>query len=304
MRKGTKLIYRDVMRLEIEDLLHLSLPSVKTKEQTNAGWPHDFYEASLLTRDYLTYCASVKPNRNLPATHKAILIGHMVRLFKLYDTFLLLVAADRSEVAYIFCRLIIEVGIHLEFLMKKGDAKVFKEYQHASLAHDKKYLERMIQHHDRDARLGNLGPLKKEISLAFERAGFQIPEIADKPEWGGSFRDTFKKAQAVGAELEYNSVFRYSSHAVHGTWSDIEHFHIFHRGDTYLPKTSFKPVGPELLPGMAQYCQTVAMEYIVFMWVSNKNPLMEPLGGLGNWFHRALEAYEEWKLLAKKKAIN
>ena len=32
MRKGTKLIYRDVMRLEIEDLLHLSLPSVKTKE--------------------------------------------------------------------------------------------------------------------------------------------------------------------------------------------------------------------------------------------------------------------------------
>lgn len=61
-------------------------------------------------------------------------MGHMVRLYKLYDTFLMLVASGRSEIAYMFWRLIAETGIHLRFLIKRGTESVFDSYLRASLA--------------------------------------------------------------------------------------------------------------------------------------------------------------------------
>jgi hypothetical protein len=61
--------------------------------------------------------------------HHAIIIGHMVRLFKLYQGFCIHVADCQEELASVFIRLIYETEIRLNYFLKcKNKNKALKSY--------------------------------------------------------------------------------------------------------------------------------------------------------------------------------
>ncbi len=71
--------------------------------------------------------------------HKAIVMGHMVRLSKLYDGFCLHVAERQAELAGIFMRLIHECDVKIQYLLK-AKRSTFKNFVLTSHRSDKQML--------------------------------------------------------------------------------------------------------------------------------------------------------------------
>jgi len=235
------------------------------------------------------------------------LIGHMVRLFKLYDTFLLLVAAGRAEVASMFHRFITETGIHLLFLMKKGTADVFDSYRRASLAYDKKLLSKAGRWKG-TSRLTNeeFTGLESLTKASFEREGLKLDDVAEQEcEWGGAqYKKTSAKATAIGAEYQYETGFRFGSQFVHGTWRELEHCHLLRLPHGYEPNTSYTIPSSEILDIPASFAARMAVEYLVHITNDRKHPLVPRMAEFSEWLVRMGESGEEFRKQTRTSKVH
>ena len=232
---------------------------------------------------------------------------HMVRLFKLYDTFLLLLlAAGRAEVADMFCRLITETGIHLLFLLKRGNAEVFQSYRRASLAYKKKLLLKAGEWKG-TPRLTNeeFAGIESVTKASFEREGLKLDDAELECKWGGPrSNDIFKKAAATGTEYHYEIGFRYGSQILHGTWLDLEQFHLLRLLDGYGPNTSYKICNWHTLDTLSSFSVTMAVAYLLYITSDRKHPLVSRMAEFREWLVRMGEAGEEFRKQTRTSKVH
>ena len=89
--------------------------------------------------------------------HRAIIVGHMVRLTKLYEGALIHICRSQYELAAIFCRLILETAIKAEYLIKsKSKRKSCRSFILASYKPEKEMLQD-LKNEDKKRPLNRIG---------------------------------------------------------------------------------------------------------------------------------------------------
>ncbi|MBI5763666.1 MAG: hypothetical protein HZA51_09105 [Planctomycetes bacterium] len=240
--------------------------------------------------------ASVIPDASIDSARYAILAGHAVRLFKLYDTFLYLIVADRSEMAMILLRALAETAINFAFLLNNNDPNLIRTFHKASLAYEKKLWDELEQRRQTPPL-----PIEQRMQdgakRAILRAGFKLEEISwSDRNWGG---DVSSKARTTDLISLYEFAFRPMSHNVHGTWHDLEFHHLEHKDGQYHPCLHYTDAQPQLIEGATVVCLGLVRLYVQVVASGQSLEISLRLQDLEEWFRQMSSLHETFVTASK-----
>ncbi len=194
--------------------------------------------------------------------NKAIIVGHMVRLCKLYDGYCLHICKRQLELAGIFQRLIIETEIRMSYLIKKGTKVSFDSYILASYRSEKETI----------ADLNKKGQ-ERELSLIEKRIRSTIlkrlkedkisqQKLLKNKVWNTDGKDTRAMLRALDREYEYSYLFGTSSRWVHGNWLELRLYHLNRIDKYWQPNLSYGQPDTRLVIPITVLCLRVLLRYI------------------------------------------
>jgi len=277
----------------LDELPTVTLPKVRKRRSSENDFLRDLVEAANVVRQYLVLVAGLWPARPLDRLLRGILMGHMVRVFKLYDSMMLLVVEHRGEIAPILSRVLIDTVINLRYLLRHPSDEEVGKYIQASLAYEKKLMEE-VQSRMRQRPQ----PLPIELSMlggieeTFRRVGVDPASITAR-EWRGA--STFQKAREAGLEVLYEFGFRPTSHQVHGTWHDLEFYHLEEKDGQYRPETRFSPPRPQVVEMASVASLETSIAYLDFVVPgTDADEMKDRLQELLEWFVEMGHQHERW----------
>ena len=193
---------------------------------------------------------------------KAIIVGHMVRLTKLYEGALIHISGCQVELARIFFRLILETAINMEYLIR-AKGQTFRNFILSSYRPE---LE-MLQELEAEAKNRPLKPIEQRMTQSIRsrlgKEGISESELTSHKQRsidGKNFRQLCEHLEDNGTLYLYG--YRESSHYVHGDWQDIQAYHLTKKGDYYAPSLSFNEPDPRLASLLTQICLDALVIYL------------------------------------------
>lgn len=262
---------------EISDKIIQQLTGIKTWIDNNFLSPSEFRNDSEFMRfavEIMNQClrllslgsASVPDAETASkgyTKHRAIIVGHMVRITKLYQGALIHIEKAQYELATIFFRLIFETAIQAEFLIKsKSKRKSCRSFIMASYRPEKEMLEDLKA----EAKKGPLNQVGKRVRrkivsrLKDDRIS-QTELMCNKIRNvdGKNFRDILKD---LDRERQYPYIFGGMSHCIHGDWIEISSNHLHREGRYYEPNLSFQSPDPRLVCPLTHICLEILLLYL------------------------------------------
>ena len=198
------------------------------------------------------------------AKNEAIIVGHMVRLTKLYEGVLMHICSHHQELAHIFFRLIFETAIRMEYLItSKSQKKSFRSFILASYRPEKE----MLQDLENNAKQRQLIPIEKRMRrsiISWLRSdGITEKELFNNTIWnvdGKNFRDIMN---VFDLDSMYSYGFGIASRHVHGDWLDIAYYHLKQDGDRYYtPDLFFTEPDPRAACPITGICLDSLLKYL------------------------------------------
>jgi len=237
------------------------LPEIDKIRNNNNDFIVDLVSASNLVLKFLGIAAAVIPDKSLTKLQQGILLSHMVRLFKLYDCFLLLICEHRFEIAILTARPIAETAIVLKYLTEKIDNSLCDSFLKASLSYDKKLFDLIQKNIKGRDPLAIEERMLKSITNTFGKTKFKLEDIEfqrDK-KW---HENLFVLAKQVGLEKYYETIYRVGSSAEHGSWHYLELYHLQEKTEHYEPQLEYCSPSPQLLEATNFICLNATENYI------------------------------------------
>ena len=128
--------------------------------------------------------------------NEAIIVGHMVRITKLYEGFLMHICSHQQELAHIFIRLIFETAIRMEYLIT---SKSQKESLQSFILSSYRPEKEMLQDLENKAKQRQLIPIEKRMRSSIiswlRRDEINQEELFNNTIWnfdGKNFREIMK----------------------------------------------------------------------------------------------------------------
>ena len=195
--------------------------------------------------------------------HKAIIVGHMVRITKLYEGALIHISQRQFELAVIFFRLIFETTIRAEYLIKsKSKRKSCRSFILSSYRSDRETLQDL----NTEAKKGPLNQvgerIRRKIKSRLRNDRISQTELMSNTIWnvdGKNFRDMMKE---LGYERWYSYIFGGMSHHIHGDWYEISLYHLYREGRYYTPNLNFADSDPRLTCSLTHICLATLLTYL------------------------------------------
>lgn len=214
--------------------------------------------------------------------HRAIIIGHMVRIAKLYEGFLLHSSKGQYELAGIFTRLIYETDVRLDyFLASKNKKKTMRNFiliSYKALKSQLREFDDLSKHHN---KLNSLEKeIKKGIMKLLKNDGISKKELFMNKNWNLDGKDFASLLRHLNRENEYAPIFGNSSSFVHGGWHDINSFHLIRYKNHYLPKLHYSAVDLKITTATTYVCLNRMLSYIQWNKLKIENKYEIILKGL------------------------
>ncbi len=241
-----------------------TLPDVEKPRASDTDFVVDLVDVSNLVNKLLAVSASLVPDQLTNKLQQGVLLGHMVRMFKLYNGFLLLVIERRIELALLAVRALTETSIILKYLTQNINDDLCKKFIKSSLGYEKKLLD-FIQ-----KKLGNSEPSQfdsriiESIKRKFAKAGFKPEEIDFKKDkdW---HENLFDLAGKVGFLDYYETMYRSGSRAEHGSWDHLEDYHLIENEHGYLPDLRNSEPNPQMIINPNIMCLGTILDYCKYI---------------------------------------
>lgn len=243
---------------------------------------------------FLKTAASLVPARQFDKLPQGILLGHMVRLAKLYDSFLLLISENRSEAAMFIARAITDTSIKLKFFIRENvDQELCDKFVKSSLSYDKKLWEFVRK------KIGTREPEEFEkrilikIESNFSKTKFKIEDIDFKKDkkWCA---DLSSLSETVGLSDAYETMYRLLSGSEHGSWGHLEQYHLKEEAEFYQPELLPHRPDPQLICAASHMCIAAAMDYADHIGITDKT-FVQYLEEVLVWFRSISDKYDEFK---------
>lgn len=194
---------------------------------------------------------SLAPNQKVSergySKHKAIVVGHMVRITKLYEGLLIHVSKRQLELATIFTRLIFEAAMRLEYLVKsKNKNASFRSFIFTSYKPEKEVLEDLNAKAASRPLIQIEKRMRRKMKSRLKKDRIPIKQLMSNKNWRLDGKDFRRILTDVGRGDIYAYGFGSSSHFVHGDWYDISIHQIKKKGRYYLPDLEFDDPDPRI----------------------------------------------------------
>ena len=236
----------------------------------------------------------VPPSGKAWNRHEAILVGHLVRLYKLISALLDQTCQRRRETSFIFGRLAFECIVNTMFLIKNDRPEIVQSYIEHSMRHEKRLRGRVRA--NIAARDGNAWPIEKRMLASIERSaiesGVDLDRIDPPKNWAG--KNLFEKAQDVGLDEVYLGAFGGPSHSVHGNWQDLLEYHLETEAGGFVPDFEWHQPRPQLLTTIAHLTIITLGEFLSEIIGPAGNVVAERLTDLHERVQRVVKLHEEF----------
>jgi len=198
-------------------------------------------------------------------TEKAIIVGHMVRVYKLYEGFLYHISQHQLEIAMVFLRLIFEATSRMKYLIRNSNnEETFSSFILTSYRSEKEVLDDL----NRKAQSRPLIEIESRImrSIKYHLGDDKITEeaLAANKNWkidGKSARDLLA---SMGEEALYPYLYASSSHYVHGDWHDIKQYHLQEKDGFIHPKLDYSIPDPRPTIAASRIVLRAAVKFLEF----------------------------------------
>lgn len=275
-----------------------SLPETKKERKTEGEFMKDLVEVGNIVRKILL-ASSQAVSLQIPAHKAEILAGHVARLFKLYDTYIFLIVEKRTEVAFVILRCLTETLINFEYLLKYLDTDIFDKYKRASLSFERDLKELVLSDLEKGIVPETLQPLPhrilKSIEETFKRSAIEEDGENFQKKWGikKEHLSLEGKAKDLGLERVYKLIFQNTSACIHGSWHDIDFYHLKReKGESGVRESNpkFQEPRPQMLSPSTLVLEAV-MRYWGILGVSDFNPKIQEII---NWFKEMDAQHEDF----------
>lgn len=226
--------------------------------------------------------------------HEAVLVGHLVRLYKLISALLDQTCQHRRETSFVFARLAFECIVNMMFLIKNDRPEIGDSYIQHSMRHEKRLRERIRA--NIAARGGEDLPIEKRMLASIERSakesGVNLDAIDPPKNWAG--KNLFQKAVDVGLDEAYLGAFAGPSHSVHGNWQDLLECHLEDESGGFVPNFNWHPPRPQLLTTVAHLTLITLGEFFSKIIGPAGNAVAEVFPDLDERLERLVQLHEEF----------
>lgn len=236
----------------------------------------------------------VPPSGKAWNRHEAVLVGHLVRLYKLISALLDQTCQHRQETSFIFARLAFECIVNMMFLIKNDRTEIVNSYIEHSMRHEKRLRERIRA--NIAARGGEGWPIEKRMLASIERSakdsGVDLDAIDPPQNWAG--KNLFQKAENVGLDEAYLGAFAGPSHSVHGNWQDLLEYHLEDESGGFIPDFNWHPPRPQLLTTVAHLTLITLGEFFSEIVGPAGNAVTEKFPDLDERLQQLVQLHEEF----------
>ena len=225
--------------------------------------------------------------------HRAIIVGHMVRLAKLYEGVLFHICSHHQELAHIFFRLIFETTIRMEYLItSKNKKKSCQSFIFTSYRPEKDMLQDLKSKVKQQPPIPIEKRMRKSISSRLQRDRITQKKLYKNKNWNldsKNFRDIMK---VFNLDSMYAYGFGSASHQVHGDWCDLDYYHLKQDGRYYTPELSFTTPDPRSACPITHGCLNSLLKYLKWS-KSDPNEIIKPIVEKLIILNRALDEAHE-----------
>ena len=228
------------------------------------------------------------------AQPKAIIVGHMVRLTKLYEGALIHISEHQVELARVFFYLILETAVNMKYLIAAKE----QTSRNFIVASYRPELE-MLQDLEAVAKTRPLKSIEQRITMSIKsrmgKEGISESELTSHKQRGIDGKNFRQLCEHLGDNgMLYLYGYREGSHYVHGDWQDIQAYHLAKEGDRYVPSLSFNDSDPRLACPLTQICLDSLLAYLEWN-KSDPHGVMLPVIAKLRELNASLdEAHESW----------
>jgi len=271
------------------ELKPLNLPEIDKDRVNEDNFLADLVITGNELRRLLAICAAQLPQVSTESKHYAVLMGLMVRLFKLFDTFLLLTCEQRLEPSMIIARSVTDTAIDLIFLCKKNDTSLIDEFIKTSLATDKEIYKLMLI--DEANGVGDeviRNRIKSSIENTFNSVNISLEEI-NSSNWQRK-HNTRERSKLCGIENLYLLIFKNLSRITHGSWSEILMYHLEKDEESWSPNLNFAIPRPQLINSLPILVAIAGIEYTDCL--TENHELTDQLKQVIEWYRNITEEHE------------
>lgn len=195
----------------------------------------------------------------------AIIVGHMVRITKLYEGFLIHISKGQAELALIFFRLIFETSIRMSYMIgSKSKRKTFHSFILTSYKPEKEILEDLYEKKENRPLINIEKRMIRKIESRMQEDGISTQELMNNKTWNVDGKNARELLKALGNEKQYAYAFSNGSHFVHGDWCEINLHHVDKKGRFYIPQLNYTTPDPRIACSVNTQCLKTLIEYLVW----------------------------------------
>jgi len=291
----------DIIPLELPDI---ALPKINKERKSNNDFMIDLISVANDVNKAIILISGVVPQKDIDHEKLDVLRGHIVRMFKLYDTYIFLLVERRTETAFIILRALAETIINLRYLLMHINTDVYKKYKRASLAYEKHLEDSILKNiQNRKDKLPIEERMLKSIADTFFRSGLGHLEERElkKTQWGlkRQHLEVSGKAKDIGLYSIYEYLFKISSHFVHGSWHELDFHHLERKKDkwgTRPPQMHYTTPKPQLVEAISIFVLDALQQYLFTIVEDNDHAeeLKGHLNKISQWFSDISQEHEKY----------
>lgn len=193
---------------------------------------------------------------------QAVVVGHMVRMGKLFDACRLHFVREELELVAMLTRLIVETDSRLMYLMKNASLHSYKSYVMASYKPEKYVLQDL----ERKKKARPLTSIEKRMRASILRDlksdGISRTALEQNSVWDMDGKSSRALALSIKRPETYDYGFRMGSHWVHGDWFDLKRNHLTRVGSRYFPVLEYGKPDIRMAAPTAVRCLDTLLHYL------------------------------------------
>ncbi len=257
----------------LEEAAKHPFPDINKLRTSDEDFIVDLVGVGNLINKFLAVTASLVPDLSIAKLQQGVLLGHIVRMFKLYDSFLLLVSESRSEIALLALRALTETSITLKYLIYNINDDLCQKFIKSSLAYDKKLWDFIQNKIDGREPLSFENRMIESIKKTFADTKYNIDDINFKKDkaW---HEDLLTLSCKVGLLDDYETIYRTCSRAEHGSWYHLKFYHLVEGENGFEPELNNISPNPQLIIAANLVCLGAALDYLKYVTPNEKTFLV------------------------------
>ncbi len=235
--------------------------------QSNSDYMHFIMELMNYSHYLLKIIVSTASNQERAQRgyikHNAIIVGHQVRLLKLFHGFMEHISKNQLELALIFTRLIYECTVKLEYLFS-AKRSTFTNYVFTSYKSEKETLQNISEIKKQRPLMNIEKVIVKKIKKRLKQDKIPLKRLSANKNWkldGKSFKDILI---SLGQEIDYPFIFGQGSSFIHGNWHEMSIYNLKRHGRYWVPNLEFGVSDPRIALPVTVGILRTAYDYVIW----------------------------------------